>query len=337
MYNILYCLIPLVIEFYVFQVTNSKKNKMSEELNSDKPTGIRDSNNLHFVKNISEETLLENTPSVVKELREILVEADDDTMSQSATEEHLKASGSQPTFSEFCRGVDIAKHQIQTSTQASELTENELHVRPNNSDDMSKMDPLVYSPSPSPRSSVSTTSQKTSDFKLQTTTSQKQTDSILILGVSLATKDVESRIEPEVTKTSTSPSIISSHNSSDDIQLVKMVKGDAPTLRLKQFGVRNKNTNKQTNDSEECCIVSDKNSVETVISEDAVSITSTVENQPFIVDEANYLQVKPENENTKTKINVERFLKALSEKCFTNPHPLNVEVSCLFKSIKDLT
>lgn len=286
---------------------------------------MRDCNSTQCFDNpslLSEESDIENIPSVVKELNDILLQ-ECSTLSQSASENLMKASESELTFSQFCRGVGPVSNQIQTSTQAMELTENQSQETFKNPDELSssgssrKMDPLVYSPSttsesPAPSEDIV---ELCSESILETKTKPVEKAS-----VSDSTREQESRSgSVEVIRISPSPSVISSHNSSDDIQMVNIVKVDVPSQSLK------------ANDPEECCIVSDNSSVMSELPEETVIIKSTIENEPQNLKNPTHMLVHLKNSNEKVKMSWDEFMQHIPKYCLHTsklPHLSSLLVSC---------
>ncbi|XP_046670109.1 uncharacterized protein LOC124360485 [Homalodisca vitripennis] len=101
----------------------------------------------------SDETVLGETPALLRELREIMHEESVIGMPLTSTEDiHLKNTGSEITYSQFRTGADEKMLNFRTSTQLDSISQVEAVV-PNNCEEVtqteecSRMEPLVYCPS----------------------------------------------------------------------------------------------------------------------------------------------------------------------------------------------
>uniref|UniRef100_A0A1B6ETY6 Uncharacterized protein n=3 Tax=Cuerna arida TaxID=1464854 RepID=A0A1B6ETY6_9HEMI len=99
----------------------------------------------------SDETVLGETPPLLRELREIMHEESVLGMQLTSTEDiHLKNTGSEITYSQFRIGADEKTLNFRTSTQLDSISQ---VVVPSNCEEVtqteecSKMEPLVYCPS----------------------------------------------------------------------------------------------------------------------------------------------------------------------------------------------
>lgn len=131
----------------------------------------------------SEETTLGETDClIIKELSEIMHEESLLGLPQTISEDvHLKNSGSEVTFSQFCAGAKGKADNFRISTQVESLSLDILpldHKEPSHTPDSSKMEPLVYSPS-SCSLSDSTTPKKVSKSPQKTIDNKECSESIL--------------------------------------------------------------------------------------------------------------------------------------------------------------
>ncbi|XP_054271088.1 uncharacterized protein LOC128991870 [Macrosteles quadrilineatus] len=115
-----------------------------------------------------DETMIGETPPLLREIKEIMAEESALGIPFTETEDvHLKNSGSEVTFTQFCEGAKLKSDNFRTSTQTTEImsppkTRKAVDSVENHpardkvvvSEDSSKMEPLVYSPSSSSVSSA---------------------------------------------------------------------------------------------------------------------------------------------------------------------------------------
>lgn len=130
----------------------------------------------------SENINLSGTPSELQEIVDILRE--EVGTAQTETEDvHLKNSGSEVTFSQFCKGAETKARNFRTSTQNQILSEEVVAKRTKISDTVEesvKMDPLEYYPSSSSLSSISCVSSQKHKKPLQIKAdSEKCSESVL--------------------------------------------------------------------------------------------------------------------------------------------------------------
>uniref|UniRef100_A0A1B6M2P6 Telomeric single stranded DNA binding POT1/Cdc13 domain-containing protein n=1 Tax=Graphocephala atropunctata TaxID=36148 RepID=A0A1B6M2P6_9HEMI len=106
----------------------------------------------------SDETILGETPGFLRELREIMQEESVIGLQLTSSEDiHLKNTGSEVTYSQFCREADEKIINCRTSTQEENISESEVPVYNedvNQMEELNKMEPLVYCPSGSSLSSA---------------------------------------------------------------------------------------------------------------------------------------------------------------------------------------
>lgn len=130
----------------------------------------------------SEDVNLSGTPSELQEIVDILRE--EVVTAQTETEDvHLKNSGSEVTFSQFCKGAETKARNFRTSTQNQIVSEEVVTKRTKISDTVEesvKMDPLEYYPSSSSLSSISCVSSQKHKKPLQIKAdSEKCSESVL--------------------------------------------------------------------------------------------------------------------------------------------------------------
>lgn len=192
---------------------------------------------------LSEETVLGETEcQIIRELSEIMHEESLLGLPQTLSEDiHLKNSGSQITFSEFCDGAKEKSANFRTSTQNESLSEDIAPLNqkePTPTPDSSKMEPLIYCPSGSPLS------ESNSPLKGNKTpeNSGACSESILQNYTVKSTSDAPSIIisennSPNLMNNDVSSVEVLSSNSSDlQFEIVKQVCPNPNEKKNKQFG-----------------------------------------------------------------------------------------------------
>lgn len=173
---------------------------------------------------LSDETMLGETEcQIIRELSEIMHEESLLGLPQTLSEDiHLKNTGSQITFSEFCDGAKEKSANFRTSTQVESLSEDIAPLNqkePSHTPDSSKMEPLIYCPS---SSSLSETNSPLKDKKTPENTGACS----------------ESLLQNYTVKsTSDAPSIVISENNSpnlmnNDVSSVEVISSNSSDLQF---------------------------------------------------------------------------------------------------------
>lgn len=194
----------------------------------------------------SQDINLSGTPSELQEIVDILRE-EVGTVQTETEDVHLKNSGSEVTFSQFCKGAEAKARNFRTSTQNQSVSEEVVAKRTklsNTVEESVKMDPLEYYPSSSSLSSVACVSSQKQKKRLQIKTySEKCSESVLKpLSDNSRSKVKINRFKPDSNKNksnlpnlkgseeinisdSESVKVVSSSSSDSDIKVIKNITG----------------------------------------------------------------------------------------------------------------
>lgn len=193
--------------------------------------------------NTSQDINLSGTPSELQEIVDILRE-EVGTVQTETEDVHLKNSGSEVTFSQFCKGAETKARNFRTSTQNQSVSEEVVAKRTklsNTVEESVKMDPLEYYPSSSSLSSVACVSSQKQKKRLQIKTdSEKCSESVLKpLSDNSRSKAKINRFKPDSKSNlpnlkgseeihvsdSESVKVVSSSSSDSDIKVIKNITG----------------------------------------------------------------------------------------------------------------
>lgn len=193
----------------------------------------------------SQDINLSGTPSELQEIVDILRE-EVGTVQTETEDVHLKNSGSEVTFSQFCKGAETKARNFRTSTQNQSVSEEVVAKITKLSDTVEesvKMDTLEYYPSSSSLSSVAcVSSQKQKKWLQIKTYSEKCSESVLKPLNNSRSKAKINRFKPDCNKNksnlpnlkgseeihisdSESVKVVSSSSSDSDIKVLKNITG----------------------------------------------------------------------------------------------------------------